>query len=66
VPALTAIGGTVLLSCAAAGYWQRNLHMYERAILLAGALLLIQPGWMTDAAGLAVGVAVYLLQKVSR
>ncbi|MBQ4365449.1 MAG: C4-dicarboxylate ABC transporter permease, partial [Clostridia bacterium] len=66
IPAVTAIAGTVLLSFAAAGYWLRNLHMYERALLLAGALLLIQPGIMTDAAGLAVGVAVYLLQKVSR
>jgi TRAP transporter 4TM/12TM fusion protein len=66
IPAVTAIAGTVLLSFAAAGYWLRNLHMYERALLLAGALLLIQPGIMTDAAGLAVGVAVYLLQKVLR
>ena len=66
IPAVTAIAGTVLLSFAAAGYWLRNLHMYERALLLAGALLLIQPGIMTDAAGLAVGVAMYLLQKVSR
>ena len=63
VPALTAIGGTVLLSLAAAGYWLRNLHMYERAILLAGALLLIQPGWMTDVAGVAIGAFVYVLQK---
>ena len=63
VPALTAIGGTVLLSFAAAGYWLRNLHMYERAILLAGALLLIQPGWMTDVAGVAIGALVYVLQK---
>ena len=63
VPALTAIGGTVLLSFAAAGYWLRNLHMYERAILLAGALLLIQPGWMTDVAGVAIGAFVYVLQK---
>ena len=66
IPAVTAIAGTVLLSFAAAGYWLRNLHMYERALLLAGALLLIQPGIMTDAAGLAVGVVVYLLQKMSR
>ena len=66
IPAITAIAGTVLLSFAAAGYWLRNLHMYERAFLLAGALLLIQPGWMTDIAGVAIGVAVYLLQKVTR
>ncbi len=66
LPAVTAIAGTVLLSFAAAGYWTRNLHFYERIALLAGALLLIQPGWMTDAVGVALGVAVYLLQKVSR
>ena len=66
VPAVTAIAGTVLLSFAAAGYWLRNLHMYERAILLAGALLLIQPGWMTDIAGVALGAAVYLLQKATK
>ena len=28
-----------------------------------GALLLIQPGWMTDVAGVAIGAFVYVLQK---
>lgn len=63
IPAVTAIAGTVLLSFAAAGYWLRNLNVLERAALLAGALMLIQPGWLTDVGGVVLGVAVYLIQK---
>lgn len=63
LPVITAIGGTVLLSFAAAGYWMRNLHIIERGVLLAGALLLIQPGLLTDAAGIGVAAVMYLIQK---
>lgn len=63
IPAVTAIAGTVLLSFAAAGYWLRNLNVLERAALLAGALMLIQPGWLTDVGGVVLGVVVYLIQK---
>lgn len=65
VPVVTAILGTVLLSFAAAGYWLRNLNLFERAVIFAASLLLIQPGWMTDVIGAGVGVAMYLLQKMT-
>ena len=64
VPVITAIAGTVLLSFASAGYWMKNLNLLERAILLCGSLLLIQPGWLTDLAGAAVGVAMYFYLKL--
>ena len=41
----------------------RFLVVRLRTVLLAGALLLIQPGWMTDVAGVAIGAFVYVLQK---
>ncbi|MDY3869582.1 MAG: C4-dicarboxylate ABC transporter permease, partial [Pyramidobacter sp.] len=63
LPAVTAIGGTILLSFGAAGYWLRPLNLIERVILFAGALMLIQPGLMTDAAGIAIAVVMYLFQK---
>ena len=62
-PVVTAIAGTVLLSFAAAGYWMRSLNMLERAILFGGALLLIQPGWITDVSGAAIGVVAYFWLK---
>ena len=65
VPAATAIVGTVLLSFAAAGYWLRNLNLFERAVIFAASLLLIQPGWITDVVGAGVGAAMYLLQKMT-
>ncbi|MGI6074963.1 MAG: TRAP transporter permease [Pyramidobacter sp.] len=66
IPVVTAIAGTVLLSLAAAGYWRRSLNMLERIILFGGALLLIQPGLITDVSGAAIGVVAYFwLKKTS-
>lgn len=65
VPVLTALAGTFLLSCAAAGYWLRDLNIFEKVVLFAASLLLIRPGWTTDAVGIVVAIAIYLLQKRS-
>lgn len=63
VPVITAIAGTVFLSFASAGYWMKNLNLLERVILLCASLMLIQPGWMTDIAGAAIGVLMYFYLK---
>ena len=63
IPVITSIAGTVLLAFSAAGFWMKNLNIAERAALLAAALLLIQPGWVSDAAGAGIAAAVFLLQK---
>ena len=59
----SAIIGIVGLSAAAMGYWRRELPMWQRGILLAGALGLLTPGIATDIAGLAALGLVWFLQR---
>ncbi len=41
----------------------RDAKLWERATLLAAAFLLIKPGYVTDAIGLALLAAVYLSNR---
>ncbi len=59
----SSIIGIVGLSAAAMGYWRRALPMWQRAMLLAGALALLTPGIVTDIAGLAALGLVWFLQR---
>ena len=61
---ITASIGIMTLSFASVGYWIRSLFIWERVILLAGAVALIIPGLYTDIAGVASLLAVYILQKI--
>lgn len=45
------------------GYYNTKLKLYERAILLAGALCMIKSGLLTDAIGFGLLAVVYLVQK---
>lgn len=56
----TAILGIVSFSFASVGFWLRNLHIWERLLLLAGAITLITPGIITDAIGLGLMVLVHM------
>jgi len=49
---LTATAGMFGVSAALIGFWLRPLKAWERAWAGAGGLLLIIPGWVTDAVGL--------------
>lgn len=65
----TAVLGIVSLSFASVGFWLRTLFIWERLLLLAGAITLITPGLITpglitDAIGIGLMVVVYPLQKV--
>ena len=62
----TAVFGVVLLSAGLFGYWLRPASMFERALLVAAALLLIKPGWVTDLVGLALAVFVALMQIAAK
>jgi len=65
---LTAVVGIVFLGAGAIGYFVVPAKIYERAVFIAGALLLIIPGWVTDAGGMslgAVGIASQLLRRRS-
>ena len=58
---ITAIIGMVALSSALIGYLADTCRPYERLLLIAGGLMMIKPGMMTDLAGFAL-FAVVLLQ----
>jgi TRAP-type uncharacterized transport system fused permease subunit len=55
--------GIICLAAAVEGYLIDYTKFYERIPLGIAALLLLKPGLITDAIGLATLLAVYLLQK---
>ncbi len=52
----TAVVGVVFLSASLTGYFFTHCNLLERLLLLASALVLIMPGWVTDLAGLAIAL----------
>ena len=63
---ISAILGIVCLAAAVEGYLSTRTKIWERIPLAGAALLLLQPGLYTDAIGLAVLVAVYMLQRARK
>jgi len=61
---VTTVAGISSLAFAASGYWLRNLNMFERALLFAGAVALIFHGLTTDLLGAAILIIVYATQKM--
>ena len=59
----TGMVGVVALAAALEGYFLRVATWFERALFLAAAFLLIDPGALTDAIGLAVLAAALAMQK---
>ncbi len=59
----TATIGCVSLAAGLYGYLLRACGLAERAVLVAAALLLINPGWVTDVAGIGLIAAVAAWQK---
>jgi len=60
---VTAVIGVVALAASLHGYFLRPTRLWERVLLFGGALVLIKPGVMTDAIGLAALAAVLLSQQ---
>jgi TRAP-type uncharacterized transport system fused permease subunit len=58
--------GCVLLAAGLFGYLQRECKLWQRVLLVAAALLLIKPGWITDALGLALALGVLASQWAGR
>jgi TRAP-type uncharacterized transport system fused permease subunit len=54
--------GIVMLGAGLIGYLRAPARLWERAALLGGAFLLIFPGALTDAVGLAGFLAVWFAQ----
>ena len=59
---MTAIVGMVALSSALIGYLVDNCRAYERIILIAGGLMMIKPGMLTDIAGFVLFALVLVSQ----
>jgi TRAP transporter 4TM/12TM fusion protein len=64
--AITATIGCVALAGGLYGYFLRTCAIWERIILIAGAFLLIKPGWVTDLIGFALLAALVAYQAVRR
>ncbi|MBE6441739.1 MAG: TRAP transporter permease [Desulfovibrio desulfuricans] len=60
----TAVVGIAALSFGSVGYWLRNLHIWERLLLVAAAITLITPGITSDVIGGGLMLVVYVLQKI--
>lgn len=60
--AVTASVGVFLLAMAVMNYMQGPLRWWARLLLVLAALLLIDPGAATDAAGVGIVIMVWLLQ----
>ena len=63
---ITSIVGIFGVSAALEGYLLYTMRWYERIACAVGGLLLIYPGWVTDAVGLFLVATVVLLQLIER
>ena len=66
IAAATATAGCIALAGGLYGYFVRSCGLWERAVLLAGAFLLIKPGWLTDLVGLGLLAALAAFQILGR
>jgi TRAP transporter 4TM/12TM fusion protein len=62
VALLTGVVGVALVAAGVQGHLLRRLARFERLPLIAGAILLMTPGWQTDLIGLAVAFPVVARQ----
>jgi len=63
---VTATIGTICLAAGLFGYLLREARIWERAALIAAAVLLIKPGLITDLIGAGLLVTVVLVQLATR
>ena len=62
---VSALLGIYAVAAGLAGFFQAKLNVLFRLILVAGGLLMLIPGGLTDIIGLAVLVGVYFIQKMA-
>jgi TRAP-type uncharacterized transport system fused permease subunit len=61
----SAVVGVMCLAAGLQGYLLREARWWERAVLVAAALLLIKPGYISDAIGLVLLAGVVFSQKLA-
>ena len=59
--ALQLFAGTFFLAIVVAGYFKRNLKVYERVVLFIAAMLLILPEIITSIVGMVMGISFLIL-----
>lgn len=59
---VTSLVGIYLLAGGLSGYMWRELKIYERAALIAAALLMVDSGLLTDLIGIAIGTLIIVAQ----
>ena len=64
--AISASIGCIALAGGLYGYLLRSCALWERFVLVAGAFLLIKPGWVTDLIGLGLLAAIAAYQLLDR
>ncbi len=62
---VSAVVGVMCLAAGLQGYMLREARWWERAVLVVAALLLIKPGYISDAIGLLLLAAVIVSQRLS-
>jgi TRAP-type uncharacterized transport system fused permease subunit len=60
----SAVIGVMCLAAGLQGYLLREARWWERVLLVVAALLLIKPGYISDAIGLVLLAAVIAAQKL--
>ncbi len=63
---VTATAGCLLLAAGLHGYLVTRATWLERTLMVAAALTLIKPGWITDLAGIGLTVLVVVMQVAAR
>ncbi|MBE5781677.1 MAG: TRAP transporter permease [Clostridiales bacterium] len=61
---VTSIIGMIGVAAALEGYMTRHAHLLQRILFLAGGLLLIEPGLMTDIVGIVIIAVAFLWQAL--
>ncbi len=61
---LTSIIGMIGIAASLEGYFTRHAHLLQRLMFLAGGLLLIEPGLMTDLLGVAIIAVPIVWQEI--
>ena len=62
---ITSVVGIIALAAGFEGWLRIRASILERALLILGGLVLIYPGWLTDAIG-AISIAVVLFLQFIR
>jgi TRAP-type uncharacterized transport system fused permease subunit len=61
---IAAIVGVICLAAGLVGFLHRPCAIWERVLLVIAALLLIKPGYISDAIGLALLAVLFVTQKL--